>query len=212
MINNRLKYKRIYDRLMIKAKSRMKPDGYCERHHILPVSIGGTNSSENLVWLTAREHLIAHKLWARMEDDSRKRRKALNALWAMTILRSKDTAGRRIASSREYEQARKAMIEARTGVARDSETRTKISLALKAHFALNGCHNKGRSYDHLTAEERSRIFGAGNKGRIQSVEEREKRAQKLRKPRSEAARENIRLGALKREANKKGCLSKGSPF
>lgn len=49
--------------------------GYVEKHHIIPKSIGGTNNSENLVWLTASEHLEVHLLLVNMverEDHKRK--------------------------------------------------------------------------------------------------------------------------------------------
>lgn len=35
---------------------------YYEKHHIVPRSMGGANNKENLVWLTAREHFVAHWL------------------------------------------------------------------------------------------------------------------------------------------------------
>lgn len=39
-------------------------DGYCEVHHIVPKSLGGTNDKSNLISLTARQHYIAHwMLW-----------------------------------------------------------------------------------------------------------------------------------------------------
>lgn len=39
-------------------------EGYCEVHHIVPKSLGGTNEKSNLVSLTARQHYIAHwMLW-----------------------------------------------------------------------------------------------------------------------------------------------------
>jgi hypothetical protein len=42
---------------------RSKQEGeYYELHHILPRSLGGSNTQENLVLLTAREHYIAHLL------------------------------------------------------------------------------------------------------------------------------------------------------
>jgi hypothetical protein len=60
------KYTRTYYQIIARAKSRIKPDCYTERHHIIPKSIGGTNDSENLVFLTAREHFICHKLLPKM--------------------------------------------------------------------------------------------------------------------------------------------------
>ena len=40
--------------------------GYIEMHHIIPRSLGGNNSIENLVTLTAREHFICHWLLTKM--------------------------------------------------------------------------------------------------------------------------------------------------
>lgn len=51
------------------AKSRDNP-GQVEVHHIVPVSMGGSDSSANKVALLAREHFMAHVyLWAIHHDD-----------------------------------------------------------------------------------------------------------------------------------------------
>ena len=66
-------YKKIYNdlmeaRLSIKSERKIqkKAGVYFERHHILPLSLGGDKSyalgSDNIVLLTAREHYIAHRL------------------------------------------------------------------------------------------------------------------------------------------------------
>ncbi len=54
-------YSRIYNELIKNAKCR-KIEGYVERHHIIPKCIGGSNDSDNIVKLTAKEHFIAHLL------------------------------------------------------------------------------------------------------------------------------------------------------
>lgn len=59
------KYTRIYFSIIRHAQKR-NLDGYKERHHIIPRSLGGNDSSENLVDLTAREHFICHKLLVKM--------------------------------------------------------------------------------------------------------------------------------------------------
>ena len=52
------KYYKIYQRLV-----NQDSDGdNMERHHIVPRSLGGTDEIDNLVWLTTREHYIAHLL------------------------------------------------------------------------------------------------------------------------------------------------------
>jgi hypothetical protein len=53
------RYKRFMDAL--KGQS---VDGYCEVHHIVPRSLGGSNDKDNLISLTPRQHYIAHwMLW-----------------------------------------------------------------------------------------------------------------------------------------------------
>jgi hypothetical protein len=38
--------------------------GYCEKHHILPKSLGGSDDASNLILLTSRQHYLAHwMLW-----------------------------------------------------------------------------------------------------------------------------------------------------
>lgn len=44
------------------------PGEYTEKHHIMPRSFDGDNSSDNLIKLSAREHFIAHWLLARATD------------------------------------------------------------------------------------------------------------------------------------------------
>jgi hypothetical protein len=70
-ITNR--YTRIYFSIIETARSRvLSKNQYKETHHIIPRSMGGDNSSNNLVDLTAREHFICHKLLVRItEGESR---------------------------------------------------------------------------------------------------------------------------------------------
>ncbi len=53
------KYQRIYFSLCSRAKDRNLVE-YTEKHHIIPRCAGGTNTKDNLVKLTAREHYVAH--------------------------------------------------------------------------------------------------------------------------------------------------------
>lgn len=55
-----------YQRLIANAKARVCPNGYVEKHHILPKSLGGSDDSSNLVALTSREHFIAHMFLAKI--------------------------------------------------------------------------------------------------------------------------------------------------
>ena len=54
-------YRLIHDRIISRARERCL-EGYCERHHVIPKCLGGTDDVDNLVKLTAREHFIIHKI------------------------------------------------------------------------------------------------------------------------------------------------------
>lgn len=64
-----MNYCKIYDALIYKAKNR-KLGGYKEVHHIVPRCMGGKDSKDNLVELTAREHFIAHLLLVKMHNNN----------------------------------------------------------------------------------------------------------------------------------------------
>jgi len=55
------KYTLWYNAIIERAQTRVI-DGYHEKHHIQPRSLGGSNDKDNLVDLTAREHFICHWL------------------------------------------------------------------------------------------------------------------------------------------------------
>lgn len=57
-----MNYKKIYDHLILDAKINPKLDDYKESHHIVPLCLGGTDDKDNLVYLTARQHYLAHWL------------------------------------------------------------------------------------------------------------------------------------------------------
>lgn len=65
-----MNYLKIYNEIISNAKKRDKLDYYMEKHHIIPKSEGGGNSDDNLVYLTAKEHFIAHKLLYKIEPTN----------------------------------------------------------------------------------------------------------------------------------------------
>lgn len=66
-----MNYKRVYEQLINKHGTTYKPkDVYVELHHIIPKCLGGKDSTENLVYLTSRCHLLAHWLLVRMYPDN----------------------------------------------------------------------------------------------------------------------------------------------
>ena len=66
-----MNYKKIYDALMERAEGR-EITGYHEMHHKQPRCMGGSDSKDNLVKLTAREHFTAHLLLVKIFPKERK--------------------------------------------------------------------------------------------------------------------------------------------
>lgn len=108
------KYTNWYFSIIKAAQARNKVDGYCERHHIIPRSLGGSDYETNLVELSAKEHFICHRLLVRMcagEDKS----KMAYAAWQLSRpAKNKDV---RI-TSRTYTELRVHLSESKKGVKR----------------------------------------------------------------------------------------------
>ncbi|UQS93125.1 hypothetical protein BRM13313_00199 [Salmonella phage BRM 13313] len=68
-----MNYKRIHDSIISRAVNRSLPSGYTEKHHIIPLSMGGKDRKFNMVVLTASEHYIVHMLLAKMHGEVMKK-------------------------------------------------------------------------------------------------------------------------------------------
>lgn len=79
---NDSKYTKVYYSIIHRALSRSL-DGYVERHHIIPKSLGGTDDTDNIVKLTPKEHFICHRLLTKMVIDFQHKIKMHNAVWMM---------------------------------------------------------------------------------------------------------------------------------
>lgn len=65
-----MNYKLHYDALIrVHGFSNRPVDSYnYERHHIIPRSLGGSNDTSNLIYLTGRQHLLAHWLLSKIHQ------------------------------------------------------------------------------------------------------------------------------------------------
>ena len=59
-----MNYLRIYFSIIANAAGR-KPGILYDKHHIIPKSLGGPDLETNWIYLTPKEHLIAHRLLAK---------------------------------------------------------------------------------------------------------------------------------------------------
>jgi hypothetical protein len=174
------KYNRWYDQIIKHAQNRVA-EGYTERHHIQPRSLGGADSADNLVELTAREHFVCHWLLTKMttgEDHY----KMLNALRMMRAEKEGQQRYSTAITSRVYESIKQEYAE--------------LQSILRSGKG-NGFYGKTH-----TEDARRRISEA-NTGRIQPSDEKAKQIAAItgrkRKPFSDEWR--IKMSESKRGEN-----------
>lgn len=217
------KYTVWYYNIIKKAKTRTLTT-YKEKHHIVPKSLGGSNSKNNIAELTLREHFVCHLLLPKMLTG-KNRRKMLHAAWRLAHV-----CGQKI-KSRQYENLKKQRSIAMTGVknpgvskalsgtkrpakaiAKQIKTTTGVAKPATS-IALKGRKNpkvskalKGRAQPKELVEKRAATLKAmykageftGTKGRTQSAEERLKRSKIMKgKP---SPKKGIPWSASRREA------------
>lgn len=168
------KYYRWYDNIIITAKSRdLLLNQYYEKHHIVPKSLGGNNTIDNLVSLTAKEHFICHLLLTKF-TGGKNRQKMAHASWRMCHPRKNKSVY--IPSSRLYNIAREKHAEA-------------VSLLKGENHPLFG-RKTGRTSDSFTKEWKENLSKSkigqpsANKGipRTQKVKDAVSRANKNKTP------------------------------
>lgn len=147
-----MNYQNIYDRLIKRSKDRLCDINiYYESHHIVPKCLGGSNKKDNKVFLTGREHFIAHWLLYRIYPDNKK---IAIAFFFMSHCLSRQRDYK--VSSRTYSEAREAHQKATKGRKISEEQKIAISKA-----------NKGRK---LTDREKQRVSEV-HKGKTISPEQ-----------------------------------------
>lgn len=182
--HNRLWYIKTYKALINKGLSRTLEAGiYIEKHHILPKCMGGKNNKENFVKLTAREHIIAHMLLAKIYPDNIK---LINAVHLMLSIsksgkRRKNREGdvRKI-STRLVAKFRELAIKSRIGVKLSVETRKKMSKTHTDRISKESEEERKRKYTskgHLGrkhTEETRQLLSKLSSGKKHSLDTREK--------------------------------------
>jgi hypothetical protein len=188
-----MNYEKIYQQLMDRAQPRTLP-GYKERHHIVPKCIGGDNSISNLVYLTAREHFIAHKLLCEIYPDNSKLH---YALWMMS---NKTQSGNQQRlyniSNREYERIKLLISETRKSFTHSDDSKKKISQSNKGKIPWNKGLKNPFSTDVLNKLSNAATGRtAWNSGKLHSSETKRKMSEwqqtRINKPKSEEHKQKI---------------------
>ena len=120
-----MNYSRIYKEL-ISSRRDSVPEGYIERHHIVPRCMGGSNDSSNIVSLTAREHYISHKLLYYMYPENNS---LLFAWTMMTFCKTGNVKRNYNVTSRDYSKAKMEFSKRNKCKILSNETKRKIAAA-----------------------------------------------------------------------------------
>ena len=154
------KYLKIYFALVNRAKSRTL-EGYTEKHHIIPRSLGGNNDKSNLAILTGREHFICHLLLTKIVEG-RNKSKMVFALNSM-MNRRNDTMKRYVPNSKFYERLRILLSEAHKQIGRSEAHKLAISKRHKGKIVSEETKKK------MSESSKSKIVGGAVKGSIRSA-------------------------------------------
>ena len=156
------KYTKCYFNIIERAKSRDLPkEIYTERHHIVPKSLGGANTKDNLVKLTAKEHRLVHILLPRMTTNTAHTKSMWYALWM--ILRTKNTNQQRtISKGSAFEIAKIKVAENSSqlhkGKTVSKETKEKLSKSCQGReSSFKGKSHSSESKQKLSAAHRGKI-------------------------------------------------------
>jgi hypothetical protein len=152
--------------------------GYCEKHHILPRSLGGSDDASNLILLTSRQHYLAHwMLWkayggamAVAFDYMNGIKRYGKRLPSRVVAALKADVSKRISERPVSEETRKKQSQAKLGKKLSAEHVEKVRLAVlgrkmgpefaaKVSEAKRGRGN-GRNGCSMSEETKQRIGDA----------------------------------------------------
>lgn len=182
------KYSKWYYNIVNNALARtLPPNTYTEKHHVLPKSIGGSNSVANLIKLTANEHRLLHLLLPKMTIDRIHTRSMWYAAW-MIIRAKNNNQKRNLSKGKLYsiikQQIAQASREVNTGKIVSDESKKKMSDAAKGRVSPF----KGKKHKKESLEKMSDSL----KGKIPSKETRDKISiSNLGQKRSEETKQKI---------------------
>jgi hypothetical protein len=216
-----MNYTSHYESLVAKARERKRPDGYVERHHIVPRSLGGDDAPDNLVWLTAREHFVAHVLLAHMHGGAQwyavmmfaagAQRSINSRLYAMAKLKHAAWMSANFSGKKLSDQHRKRIGEGLIGNRNTAGKPLQETHRASIGRGLRGNTNTLGKSASTETRARMSLAHSGEKhhyfGKTRDAETRVKISEKLRgvprAPRSEETKARIRAGVLAANAARK---------
>ena len=170
-----MNYSLLYEKLIQKAKDRNFALTVCEKHHIVPKSMGGSNKKDNIVSLSPKEHYVAHHLLWKIH----KNKEMHYAFWLMVTRATKYGLRDYTVTSRVYEIAKtehsKQASILMTGRKRSAETLKKASESLKGKPAWN------KGLTGIYTEESLLKMSIARTGYVESEETSKKKSESAKK-------------------------------
>ena len=171
-----MNYQLIHNQIIKKAKQRIS-EGYTEKHHIIPKCLGGTDSEENIVKLTAKEHFIVHKLLVEIYPFENGLRLAV---WMMANVKLEHRDYR--IGAREYQRLKENFSVAQSVIQKkrfeDPIERDKMATAATKNWQDLEYRSKmvdAATKNWSTTEHRAKMIKAA-KGRIDTEEARKNKS------------------------------------
>lgn len=148
------KYTIVYNNIISRAKARVL-DGYSEKHHIIPKCLGGKDTKENLVRLTAREHFICHRLLVKMVEGKAKFQmiKAVDMMTTRAKVHDRYSIPSRLFEKLKLDAATAMSVLTKGKPKHSDSTKQKMSAAAKGRVSPF----KGKK---MTTEQRKKVSDA----------------------------------------------------
>jgi len=160
------KYTNWYCQILYNARTRASTRkkakelcGYVERHHILPESftLGGEKDKENYAYISAREHFIVHWLLSKMLTGKYK----ADMVYALNGMKRKNK------NQQRYETPITSRVYAKI--------KEEVAKIHSERMSGRTAWNKGQTFE----DEKYKVAGRKNKGRVKTQEEIDKRVAKV---------------------------------
>lgn len=178
-----------------RAQTRSKKIDYFESHHVHPKSLGGKQTKENVVLLTAREHLICHQLLVKMFDENSVEQYSMIFAFKRMTCAGKFHSGRvEILKSRHFEMYRRLHSKAMSAISKanwqNPEYRDKLLNAVKNRRHSENSKTQIRKsvathWEEMSSDDyvlRCENISKGNKEKCADPDYLEKISEALKKP------------------------------
>lgn len=164
------KYTKWYNNIIAKAKERHNYQGYTEKHHIIPKSLGGSDEPSNIVRLTPKEHYVCHRLLTGMFTGNA-RSKMIRAFWMIATMGNKNQKRIKVGSKKYCILKEQWLQHGNLNKPKSEEHKAKMRKPKsEEHKRKLSQSRKGKSYGYKQTEKQKTAASKIWKGKTRSTE------------------------------------------